>query len=76
MGRSIEDRVAVTNRTKGKIAIIMGPVMTWGGGVLSLYKYADGKFHDENDLIPGAIVAGLGIATYIYGKIKHWYWNS
>ena len=72
----IEDRIAITNRTKGKIAMIVGSVITWGGSALSLYAYANGKFRDENDLIPGAIIASLGLATDTYGKIKHWYWNS
>lgn len=72
----LEDKVAVTNKTKGKIAIIVGSLTTWGGLGLGIYKYASNNFRDEKDLIPGGIVAGLGLVTYVYGKIKHWYWNS
>lgn len=78
----LEKKLLVTNESKGKGHIIVGSVLGVIGAAVPIgsctYQICT-SFNLGNitsPLIAGGVIAGIGLCTTIYGRIKHWYWNS
>ena len=79
----IEDKISVTNKTKGKGGIVLGKTLMCLSLIppaIPIIEYFNSQSLDtenlKNTAIAGGVIAGVGAVTYLYGKIKHWYWNK
>lgn len=88
MTNRLEDKVALTAKTKGKAEMIIGNTLIGIGfsipvlGIVNwIYQFSQCKGgYDDRSLITtgvvGGVIAGAGVLTGIYGRIKQWYWNK
>ncbi|OGJ13219.1 hypothetical protein A3K82_01445 [Candidatus Pacearchaeota archaeon RBG_19FT_COMBO_34_9] len=78
----LEDKLLLTNKSKGKGAILAGNVLMVAGLITpvgtcaySLFALSQVSVLDPASLIAGGAIVGAGLITKTYGKIKHWYYN-
>lgn len=85
--RDLEGRIAVTNVTKGKVGIVFGKALMGLGllppaiGIGSYFLQESQGSNPSPDSIKslaiiGGVSFGLGLVSYISGKIRNWFWNK